>query len=112
MVEDKIKEPQKEEIQEGKVFALISYIFILCIAPLIFKKNNKFSLYHAKQGLVLFIIEVAAFIFGIIPLLGHVFLPIVIFICGIFSLWGMLQSLKGNYCRLPLVSYLASKIII
>ena len=112
MAEDKISGIQKGEIQEGKVFALLSYLFILCIVPLIFRKDNKFCLHHAKQGLVLFIIEVAVFIFAMIPALSQILLPIVIFICGIFSLWGMLQVLKGGYSHIPLISNLASKIII
>ena len=64
--------PQEEEqeIREGKFFAIISYVSFLCIITLILKRNNKFALYHARQGLVLFVLEVAAFILSIIPLLG------------------------------------------
>lgn len=105
--------PEKEkEIQEGKFFAVISYISILCIVTLLVKKENKFALYHAKHGLVLFVLEVASFILSIIPILGwflRVFgLPLLILV----SLWGILQALMGNYNRFPFISDIAEKISI
>ena len=51
-------QPQDEqEVREGKFFAVISYVSFLCIITLILKKSNKFALYHAKQGLVLFVMR-------------------------------------------------------
>ena len=41
-----------EEISEGKALAIISYIGPLCLIPIILR-NNEFSLYHARQGLLL-----------------------------------------------------------
>ena len=40
------------EIQEGKLFAILSYLGILCLIP-IFMRKNEFALYHARQGLLL-----------------------------------------------------------
>lgn len=103
---------RQKDIQEGKFFAVISYISFLCIVALVLKKDNKFALYHAKQGLVLFVFEVATFIVSIIPLLGWLagILGFVIF--SLFSIWGILQALMGNYERLPIISDIAGKIII
>lgn len=101
---------EDKTIQEGKIFAMIGYVGILCIVPLLLKKENKFAFYHGKQGLVLFIIEVAAFIFSVIPFLGPLLLRLTFFICGLFSLWGIIQSLLGNYNRIFLVSDIADKI--
>ncbi len=101
-----------KEIQEGKFFAVISYISFLCIVSLVLKKDNKFAVYHAKQGLVLFVIEVACFILSIIPLLGA-FLRIfgtVIFI--LVSLWSILQVLMGNSHRIPVVSEIADNVVL
>ncbi|MCK4883162.1 MAG: hypothetical protein KAS92_09075, partial [Candidatus Omnitrophica bacterium] len=55
-----------QQILEGKVFAILSYLSILCIIPLVFKKDNPFVLKHGKQGLILFLGEVAVFILHII----------------------------------------------
>ncbi len=54
--------------QETKLFAAISYVGFLCIISLLLKKEDKFVLFHAKQGLVLFVFEVSSFILSIIPL--------------------------------------------
>ena len=100
------------EIQEGKFFAIISYLSFLCIISLVLKKENKFALYHAKQGLVLFVFEVGSFILTIIPILGGVvkILGLIVFILA--SLWCILQVLMGNYNRLPVISEIADKITI
>lgn len=104
---------QKEkDIQEGKFFAVISYISFLCIVALVLKKDNKFALYHAKQGLVLFVFEVVTFIISIIPLLGWLLGMLGVVIFGLFSVWGMLQALMGNFNRFPIVSDIADKIVI
>ncbi|MDD5692235.1 MAG: hypothetical protein PHP10_03555 [Candidatus Omnitrophica bacterium] len=104
--------PDQQELREGKFFAVISYVSFLCIITLILKKDNKFALYHAKQGLVLFVMEVAAFILSIIPLLGWL---IGIFGYALFllvSIWGIIQASLGVYCRIPVVTKISEKVIL
>ena len=101
-----------QEIKEGKFFAIISYISFLCIVALLLKKHNKFALYHAKHGLVLFVFEVAGFIISIIPILGWLIGTLGIVLISLVSIWGILQALMGNYSRIPLVSDIADKIIL
>ena len=60
MAEEEKKEVQDKEVQEGKIYAVIGYLGILCIIPLLLKRDNKFALFHGKQGLVLFFGEVAS----------------------------------------------------
>jgi len=106
------KTPDEDIVREGKFFAIISYVSFLCIITLILKKDNKFSLYHAKQGLVLFVMEVAAFILSIIPLLGWL---IGVFGYALFllvSVWGIMQAALGIYCRIPLVTDISEKVIL
>lgn len=102
--------PEDKEIKEGKIFAVIAYWLILCILPLILKKDNKFAVHHGKQGLVLFIFLVAGFIFSIIPFLGQLVYRFVLFIYLLLLLWGTIQALMGNYSRIPVVSDIADKI--
>ncbi len=94
---------------EGKFFAIISYISFLCVITLLLKKDNNFAVYHAKQGLVLFVFEVIGFIISIIPILSWLKIFgfwVVFFVC----LWGILQAIKGNLCRIPLISKIADNI--
>ncbi len=94
-------------VLEGKIFAFLSYLSILCIIPLVFKKDNDFVLSHSKQGLVLFIAQVAVFIISVI--FDWLFRPLT-FIIGILSLWGMIEVLQGKYVRLPVISDIADRI--
>ena len=103
---------EKKEIQEGKFFAIISYLTFLCIVTLILKKHNKFALYHAKHGLALFVLEVACLILSIMPLVGWLIKILGFLFFTLISLWGILQALMGNYSRLPLISKIADKIIL
>lgn len=96
-----------KQVMEGKIFAILSYLSILCIIPLVLKRDNPFVLSHGKQGLVLFIGEVAVFVVSVI--FEWILRPS-IFVFGVFSLWGIIEVLKGQYVRMPVVSDIADKI--
>ena len=123
--------PQSEQqmIEEGKIFALLAYLGILCLVPLLAKKDNKFAYYHAKQGLVLFIAEVilflvlgiGGFIIGMIAsmihgmlgaifgmLFGLLWLAVVLGSLAI-SIIGIVQSLNGKYWEIPVLGKYAKK---
>ncbi len=111
-----IKEPQ---IIKGKVFAILSYLSIFCIIPLVFfsvkngfiaegSKEHNFVFKHAKQGLVIFVCEVAVFIIHII--LGQWILRLGMFILGVLSFVGIVAVLKGQHIKLPIVSDIADTI--
>ena len=59
-VKDETELFDKKDIESGKLMGILSYIGILCLIPYFAEKNNKFVVYHAKQGLNLFILEVIA----------------------------------------------------
>ncbi len=102
------KQALKEDpISEGKIFAILAYLSILCIIPLLFKKDNQFVLSHGKQGLVLFIGEVGVFVLSIIfPWL----LRIGLFCLGIYSFVGIISALQGRTIKLPFISRMAENI--
>ncbi|MFA5087411.1 MAG: hypothetical protein WC552_00080 [Candidatus Omnitrophota bacterium] len=97
-----------DQIVEGKVFAILAYLSILCIIPLLLKKDNDFVLSHGRQGLVIFVAEVAVFVIHII--LGTWILKLGGFILGAVSLLGILAVLQGKYIRIPCISEIAEKI--
>jgi len=96
------------QIIEGKVFAILSYLSIFCIIPLLFKKDNPFVLSHGKQGLVLFVCEAAVFILHIA--FGVWLLKFGTFVLGVLSFVGIVNVLMGRYVRLPFVASAADKI--
>jgi uncharacterized membrane protein len=105
-----VSTPIDKEIEEGKIFAIAAYWAFLCILPFILKKDNKFAVYHGKQGLVLFIFLAGGFLFNIIPFLGQIIWRLVVFAYIALSLLGTLQALKGTCGHLPVISNLAKKI--
>ena len=104
------KKIEEKEILEGKAYAILSYLWILCLVPLILKKDNRFALFHAKQGLVLFIAELAVGFIGVIPFIGWAILFFGTFLFGALSLAGIVQALLGNLWKMPVVGDIAEKV--
>ncbi len=97
----------KDEVLDGKMYAVLAYLSIFCIIPLILKKNNAFVLGHGRQGLVLFVGEAGALVISII--FPWIFRPLLFVLCG-FSLWGMVAAIRGQSVALPVVAGIAEKI--
>ncbi|MFA4889181.1 MAG: hypothetical protein WC628_06375 [Candidatus Omnitrophota bacterium] len=91
---------------------MISYISFLCIVSLVLKKDNKFALFHAKNGLVLFVLEVAGFILSVIPILGWLINGLGCALFFLVSLWGIYQAYRGQEINIPIVSEIAGKIVL
>lgn len=102
----------EKEIKDGKIFAVISYWLFLCILPFIMKKDNGFAVFHAKQGLVLFLFFVVAFICGNLPFIGYFIWRLYAFTYSVIALWGSVNALMGKYSRIPIVFGIAQKISI
>ena len=103
--------PQQDPvIQDGKFFAAIGYINILCLVPLLLKKDNKFAQFHGKQGLILFILEVAASILKAVPALGDLVFTIAFVVLGILSLVGIVKVLMGEYWEMPVIYEISHRI--
>nr|MCK4930185.1 hypothetical protein [Nanoarchaeota archaeon] len=100
------KEVKSGSVDEGKLWAILSYLFILWIFPLwVIKPKNDFAVYHAKQALMLFIAAIVVNIVGsIIPFIGwFIILPIGGLI--VFVLWiiGIVNAATGKKKPLPII---------
>lgn len=84
--------------QQSKLLAALSYVGFLFVLPYIFCKDDEFSNFHAKQGLILFIYNIAARILSFIGL-GWLFrlASIYFLICGISN------AVNGKREKLPLI---------
>ncbi len=102
-------ETEDKTVVEGKVWAIMAYLGILCLLPLLLKKENKFALFHGKQGLVLFIGEMAILILNIIPILGQILWILGFLLFGTLSLVGIIQVLMGRYWKMPVICDIAEK---
>lgn len=94
--------PTDEVIAEGRFFAVISYLLVLSLVAVVFGRQNEYAAFHIKQGLLLFIAEVAALALGAIPEVGVYIMGGVWLVLGIFSLIGAGAAWSGNSWSLPL----------
>jgi uncharacterized membrane protein len=101
---------QNEVVEEGRFFAAISYLGFLCIVSLAFKRDNKFAVFHGKQALAIFVLEVISFILSVIPFLGTLIKILGLVLFSLVSLWGITNALAGKYTRIPLFANIADKI--
>ena len=102
--------PTNKDVEENRVVAAIGYIFILCLIPLLTKKDSAFAQFHAKQGLILVIGWFVIWVIMIIPVLGWIvnFLGSILLV--IFSLLGIVNALAGKYWELPWLGKYAKKL--
>jgi fumarate reductase subunit D len=82
--------------ENERFMAALSYVWILCLYTLLFKRNSTFIRFHAKQGLALFVLEVLS------PIFLFLAIPVII-VCVIASIVGVAASLSGKYWTLPLI---------
>lgn len=96
---------EDNDVKENKAVAILSYIGILCLVPLLAKKESKFAQFHAKQGLVLFVVEIIGMF--LVPLFGLG--ALINLVALIFSIIGIVNVAGGKMSKLPLVGDLAEK---
>lgn len=94
--------------EEGRMAAILSYIPFLCFIPLLNMKENKEASFHARQGVLLFLIELIAVIFLIDGISDFVFKGILI-VAIAFSVAGIYFALRGKSYKLPVIGDLADK---
>lgn len=109
-MEEEKKVDQKFSISGDNAYAILSYLWVLCLIPFLMKKENSFVKFHARQGLMLFIVEVALGIIGIIPFIGSFISMIGIVICGVLSIIAIVQVLMGKEWKMPVIADLAENI--
>lgn len=106
---ENISQPEQTKKEGPNMVAILSYIGILVLIPLLAVKDDEFVKYHAKQGLVLFIAEIATMFVSWIPILGW----LIGFLAGIMwfvlAIMGILNVIKGEKKQLPLIGQFADK---
>lgn len=94
--------PNPADVEKNKVFAILAYLGILFVVPLLAAKDSPFAMYHANQGLLLFLFAVALGIIGMIPVIGLIsligWIPHVI-----FMILGIINAANGQMKPLPLI---------
>ncbi|MGI6365430.1 MAG: hypothetical protein ACOX2G_06765 [Bacillota bacterium] len=79
--------------------------YIIFFIPLLAARDSKFAMYHANQGLVLFLAGIVVSILGsIIPLLGwFLILPLGMLAVTVLAIIGIINAAKGLLKPLPVI---------
>jgi uncharacterized membrane protein len=93
---------------EGRMAAIMAYIPILCFVPLLSMKDNPEARFHARQGVLLFLIELVAVLFLFDTISDLVFKGILLVAAGL-SVAGIVFAVQGKNYRLPFIGDLAEK---
>lgn len=112
--QERLQSTNPDSIREqDKIHLVLSYLGCLCLIPYLTVKDSPFVTWHAKQGLVLFGLEVVVtLVLGIVlSFIGGTCLASLLDLglLGV-SLIAIVRALKGERWRLPVVADLADKL--
>lgn len=105
------------DIEKNKVMAVLAYLGILVLVPILAAKDSKFARYHANQGLILFITWIAVMVVVGCPLtLFQIFVhikflgccldlvPFALFIgLLVLAIMGIINAVNGVMKPLPVI---------
>lgn len=111
---DTTAEFDPNDISQNKAMAILSYLSILVLVPILAAPDSKYAKYHANQGLNLFIVEIAyivvesilGIIFGLIPVVGGILngiLGLVHIVFLVFAILGIINAANGDAKELPII---------
>mgnify|MGYP001615753794 CR=1 FL=1 len=99
-----------DDISKNRFYAAISYLWILFIIPLLWKRDSSFAKWHARQGLVLVLAEFFGMMVGWIPFIGYYLSMIIGLLLAILALLGIINALDGKHWEMPILGRYAKKI--
>lgn len=103
-----------KDIEESKVMAVLAYLGILILVPILAAPNSKFARFHSNQGLILIIASVGysivasilSFILAFIPVIGWIISALVWLVSCAFVvlvILGIVNAAGGKAKELPLI---------
>ena len=95
----------EQDIKENKLLAVLCYIGILVVIPMLMKPESKFLKFHSRQGLILAIAWFVALPFYYVMGLGFLIQLAII----VFSIIGIINVSEGEMKKLPIIGDLAEK---
>ena len=100
---DTSSEYKKEEIEEGKGMAILSYISFLVLIPL-FTSKSKYVRFHINQGLILFACWIIAYVIDLILPWRLYFISSLLYLfIGILSIIGIINVVNGKAKEIPIL---------
>jgi uncharacterized membrane protein len=103
-------DPARADVDQNKVFAVLAYLGILFLVPLLAAPHSPFARYHTNQGVVFFISAIILH-FGTLALglitfgLGFFLMPLSWVAIIVFMIIGIVHAATGQYRPLPLIGH-------
>ncbi len=101
---------QQNTPQNDKILAAVGYLGILCLVPLLLKKDSAFCQHHGKQGLVLLIVWLILWVGNVIPVLGQIVWVIGSVALLILLILGVVNALNARLWEMPVLGEYAKQI--
>ncbi|MEO5366623.1 MAG: hypothetical protein H7831_09775 [Magnetococcus sp. WYHC-3] len=90
-----------------QLMALFSYMNVLCLVPMLFNRGDEYVMFHARQGVVLWIWAVVAMLGLHIPVIGGFLFSLSAVLIAMLSLVGLVSVALGRAWRIPVVARFA-----
>ena len=109
----RLEDASREEIEDGRILAAVAYLPALCFVGFAAAPTNRYVRFHARQGLILFGVELAACVglwvldvsVGLIPFLGLLITAVARLSIGLLLLavtvYGVAKGASGSFARIP-----------
>lgn len=94
----------------ARILSAISYLGILSLIPILLHSKDDYVRFHARQGLLLFITEIAFTLVWIIPFVGWVIGFLGWVLCFGLSVIGIIKTLSGRKWKIPILHRFVTKI--
>ena len=101
---------QREVGISSRTLAVMSYLGVLSLVPLVMNRNDSYVQFHARQGVVLWMWEVLAIYTLLVPAVGQFFFRISSIACLLLSVAGVLSVLLGRAWKFPVIGDWATRL--
>lgn len=92
------------DVEKNKTIAALAYI--LFFIPLLAAKDSKFAMYHANQGLILFLAGIVGWVLSSVLSvvgIGCLLMPLVTIAWIVYVIIGIMNAYNGKMEPLPLI---------
>lgn len=109
MAKKQTKKSTKKKVKKAplsdhqKLLAASSYVPFCFIVPMAFGHSSDFIFHHAKQGAMLFLIEIILMVVGIFPILGWIVALVGWVFVVVCMVIGIFHALAGTDFEIPFV---------
>lgn len=90
------------------LMAILAYVPVLCLLPLLQEDADEDLRRHARQGVVLMLVELALLLL-LIPEVTRTLLGLGLAVCVIFAVVGAWNAWQGRFWRIPYIAEIAER---